>query len=829
MPTVTYTPPGVQLSAFALQTAVYVYDVTADDGNSLTLLPNVQCWEIQTKEGNDPPTAHLSYILDDRSLSMGIPSQFQQLWPLDLPTPNLVGSYIATPSLRIVVQGMYPDGSFRTLFDGFPRMPTTQVAGNNQAVTFGAVGVAIRAWDSPIKGRFERDNDDPNEGNIFFINRPCRFNPVHPGDPSGQPNCTPDDADVNEGDDSISYPVFLDPSIQRTPDPRTFWTLGKAVRYILSKYNPPSDDEEDEDQDGGDSGNATYHQFIQNPDFSQLSEILDNRRPKDGMEYYDPNDPSTYDASPIILRDFDCTNMAWPDALERLLGYNGFGMSWVLQQDDFGQPNNTFNVYRKDAGNPAAPKVLLFAVDGTPMNPATQNVGTLHGSFDYHGVANQFIIESHPNRYEVSIVLAPGFTPTKGDELAASRKQFLKQNLDGATKEIRQKYRYYIADECGDGYFNDRTGQTTGATGTTGGVPTSGTGGGVGGGKPKGGTPIPGMFVTGTALDLGSLWPDVDPGDGTTPVSPYVVRYRPCAKKLLTLDGNGDEYKAQLAFSRDYTGEVAVLWDGKTGHWQPIDDGSWELLPDRIGIMFTSEDPEAIKIGAYTGGNPQEKSKILRGITCQANPKPFPIPPLADTNQSQQLFFLRLTTVIESDTTLEATAPRRDASPLPNIVERRIDAKEHWRYDVVTKNSAFFTVASANFAPDEGNADDTDDRDQIVLDKQGNLVIRDDTAAATDYATQLRSVHEFPMCSTAFTIPTFTMAYNIGDRISLISGRNVSLQTNAGTEQQEGEQFPTVVGVSWDFQTHQTTTLQLADRRREPQTPNARVGHRTVN
>ncbi len=47
---------------------------------------------------------------------------------------------------------------------------------------------------------------------------------------------------------------------------------------------------------------------------------------------------------------------------------------------------------------------------------------------------------------------------------------------------------------------------------------------------------------------------------------------------------------------------------------------------------------------------------------------------------------------------------------------------------------------------------------------------------------------------------------------------DVSLLVNAGIEQGEAPSYPSVVGLTWDFQeAKQSTTLQLADRRLEPQ------------
>ncbi len=57
----------------------------------------------------------------------------------------------------------------------------------------------------------------------------------------------------------------------------------------------------------------------------------------------------------------------------------------------------------------------------------------------------------------------------------------------------------------------------------------------------------------------------------------------------------------------------------------------------------------------------------------------------------------------------------------------------------------------------------------------------------------------------------------IGDRISQINGRDISLLVNSGIEQGEAPSYPFVVGLTWDFQGDgQSTTLQLTDRRLEP-------------
>jgi hypothetical protein len=59
----------------------------------------------------------------------------------------------------------------------------------------------------------------------------------------------------------------------------------------------------------------------------------------------------------------------------------------------------------------------------------------------------------------------------------------------------------------------------------------------------------------------------------------------------------------------------------------------------------------------------------------------------------------------------------------------------------------------------------------------------------------------------------FTDAYQIGDRIRSILGRNLSLRTNAGAPTEEGEVYPAVVGLTWDFDGKQHTILRLSDQR----------------
>ena len=75
-----------------------------------------------------------------------------------------------------------------------------------------------------------------------------------------------------------------------------------------------------------------------------------------------------------------------------------------------------------------------------------------------------------------------------------------------------------------------------------------------------------------------------------------------------------------------------------------------------------------------------------------------------------------------------------------------------------------------------------------------------------------------PVLAGSITFPYITNAYVIGDNVSKIAGREVSLRESGGEGQGEGAQYPVVVAVMLQqSDSGQTTTIQLSDRRAEPQ------------
>jgi hypothetical protein len=610
-----FDPCDVPLATDAARVGVFRYD--AESGYEY--LPNVFCDSIREREGSQPPVARFHYLLDDSAVANDYPTQFEELWPIDSHGP-----YVVRGDDRLVVLAVSPNGGRMVLFDGFAQEPRVDLTPRAQEVSFTAVGAAVRCWDEPIGGRLERDADDPQAGAVVAIDHPARFNP------DGRPNCTPDGSDVDRDDPSVAYPVFLEPNIERSPDPRAYWTLGKFVRYVLAVHNDES--------------------YVANPDFTNLDAMLEACSPKNDQGYYAADAGDSIRES-LVLRDFDATNMAWPEALEQQLGYAGFALRFVTGQDETDAPRHSLEIYRKDATGSETDRELALPSRGDMLDPSRCNVSGLHLARDGGSVVNAVTVETRPRRVELSVILAPGFEPALGDEAASSRVRFLKASIDGASGTIRAKYRLYVADEAGDGHWDHAADSWT-APGAPG-------------------------------LDLASVFPDTDDGKPS-----YVRRLRPGSYTLISTDTADRPIRAQLALSRDYSGPSPAVWDG-SGTWQPI-SGGWRLLEDRLGIEVTAEDPEAWAIGSYSGSTPQEPSQTLRGITSQANP-----------SGPNTWFHLRLTTVIDDDLIVPAATDARRASPTRFVRRRRADARDHFRLDSVAAKSLYNSTDKAIVVRDD--------------------------------------------------------------------------------------------------------------------------------
>lgn len=745
------SPP--ELSGNAAFVVVCKYDPDAGENKAkFTIIPNVKCETIAEREGLEPSTARFHYVLDGTG-EPDWPSQFEEIFAL---IENKGKSrnkedaarraarrkrYVVMPEDRLCVlvfQDAKSSSDYQIYFDGFAESPEVHVGPSGQSVTFTASSVGIRLWDTPITDRMERNARIPNLETVAFDDQILVENTVV-FNPDGKPNCTPDGSDSSFFADSEAaepfkrqdFPIFLEPGIKENPSPLTFWTIEKVARYLMVRGN-------------------SEEKYVANPDFSTLKDLLNSRRPKDDQEYFNPDDKDTYQENAVVVTEYDVTGKRWPEALQSLVSHYGFGSKYEIGTDENGEPDNIIDLYRKDGTGISDPKDIYFQQTGQALDPAKTNTQEFNVTRDYKNTYNAVIVDTKPELWEVSIILAPGFQPASGDEAPTSRTSYTKANLDQASSTTLNKYRLYIADETGAGHLKieAKVGDTAATEWEK----------------------FPFLFA--------KIFPIRKNDQGDTVVG-HSYRLRPGKPKLISVGEDRRPLETRLDISTDFAGEAPYLWDG-TGTWQPVTSG-WTLLKDRLGIYINCDDPGAWKTCQYTGPNGQVLSPVVDGIASQSNPDPA-------ENSTTKRFYLMLTTVIESDKRPVKLVEKRASSALKFNRTLYSHSKETFAKKTLSANSKY------------------------NIDPEHNVII-DNTDLIKAYAAQQQQAHENPQIAGAVMIPYLDRGYQIGDAIKSVAGRDLSLQINSGVEQGESARYPLVVGRTFRFHPVQHTELQLSDHR----------------
>ncbi len=741
-----WTPQGPALSTLAIPVSVYKYDPEKDGEDRFQYRPNSFAEQIEAKESCVPTACRLSYILDIIAQARGWPASFEQLFPLDSrPSP-----YAFANDDQVVVLASMPDETTKVLFHGYAQAPQLDLEPGSQHVTFVAYGAAIRCWDNVIDYRRQRNNDAlaqddeaegeaSGEGTYCDLLKPVHFNPLRVG------NMIPADAPMETLDNGRdSYPIFTDDALWKyyedanTAKP-ALWTLSGFVCYILAVYNDELD--------------------VSSPSFQGLVELLDARVPRDDL--YDPSDPSTYDANPIVIPDFDVTGMRWPEALAKMLEMHGFAMRFetYLKSDDGGPLiGNKLVVYRRDQAGPQAPKSVFLPPLGTGVDQEYANVGSVHLAWDLMAVRNAVSVEMGIEEAEQTYILAPNFEPDEDEADAPARKIFRKSQLAQASDATRKAYRQYVAIDGNGRYWSYADEEFKR-------------------GDPRNGDPLKRLAYY--KSDPASKDPVYESPEGSN-------AFAPTSQTLATKDDKGQIRKAILDIwlptrpGTDPGRDPGVMGTNITdsglddGDWYNVPDG-WQLLEDRIGINITAEDPEVFSIDKSN-----KRIHLISGSTPTDNIGTIGSP----------TFMFRLTVTTQLPERVPVNVGMRAASPTKFPRWMLVDRQDQYKIQIA-----------------EGGGLD------LLNDDANSTYPRDDYQAAKDEAVTMRNRHEFPPLAGSITIPELSLAYNVSDRIRGIVGRDISLQCNAGTDD-EAPTYPWVVSVTWNFTgPSQTTTLQLSDRR----------------
>lgn len=271
-----------------------------------------------------------------------------------------------------------------------------------------------------------------------------------------------------------------------------------------------------------------------------------------------------------------------------------------------------------------------------------------------------------------------------------------------------------------------------------------------------------GHYLIGTAAPLNGAF-DFNP---LLKTGEWVKRRRKPIGTLFSKTPDGKPRKASLAYSVDYSGARPSIWD-QTGTWKNIPSGmGWELLDDRIGFRVTADNPNSWGVGR------DPLPIVLRLVEKFA------------TEGAEKITF-RLTVCYEEDQDLSVSTTRRDESPVPQKIERVIDARDKYQKNVIDAKGEFNTTANP-------------------------VTDRDDTEAAKAMAVVYQLSADMGVLEGACEIPYLTKYYEIGDRISGIAGRGLGFRTDGGSSSGQ-KVYPIVEGIRWTLGGRQSTTLFLSD------------------
>lgn len=469
-------------------------------------------------------------------------------------------------------------------------------------------------------------------------------------------------------------------------------------------------------------------------------------------DYFDPADPSTYTKRDIILPETDVTDRAWPDAIEMICKRNGIMMCFRLATYQ-GLPKTYLDIYRLDKPDRSNYKDIYLQPAGTDLDPTVNNVSQGRLATDTSGIINQVIVRTAPIRYESGLILAPLFQIDLVNDFNNKDKYSVTNEKEDVSL---RPYRWFGIDECGEGHSEPSFGFRTGGLQTFDNW----------------------NWVT-KAFDLTPIL-GLDLDDNPN----YAERRRPTLQELWSKDKDGEYYKFRLYVSVDYSGPVPAVWDGKSGIWYRV-YGGFRPLGDRLGIRVTQQKPDEWNKGKADKGvtYPQQISGgTVKLITWMSNP-----------DVTHRLSFtLMLVCAFDGDHPLPILAGKRDTSSTIFEITRVIDLADKLRPGIIHPSSLFH--------PDHGQAD------AEPLDA-GNT-----EDEAYGYALNKRETHQYGTVAGDINIRRITFAYQIGDRIRQIAGRNASLRINRGGDL-EADIYPRVVGITYKVQNTNETQLVLSDQR----------------
>jgi hypothetical protein len=193
--------------------------------------------------------------------------------------------------------------------------------------------------------------------------------------------------------------------------------------------------------------------------------------------------------------------------------------------------------------------------------------------------------------------------------------------------------------------------------------------------------------------------------------------------------------------------------EGVSGEWKTVQPGSYTVLEDQIGVLFTGQKPpDDIRFAGADGDGAEVK--------------------------------LRITGTVAGDARLFREATRRAVSPNGNDVVVMLDVSDRFHDRQVQTTGDYASVL-----PDTYGKDDRDDGDDLE-----------------EYVGMVQDVEDCARIHAAFRLHGICLEYELGQLITRVAGRNISF--NRLAEASEEKRYLQITAIEYHWQ-QQTTVLHV--------------------
>ena len=242
--------------------------------------------------------------------------------------------------------------------------------------------------------------------------------------------------------------------------------------------------------------------------------------------------------------------------------------------------------------------------------------------------------------------------------------------------------------------------------------------------------------------------------------------------------------------------------------WDKVNDGDDQTLQRR---------PPVVELSLDAGNNWQDVNDVYHvrlmndriGLILEETDHP-PLELMSAGDDAR----VRITCTIRGDRRVNFTTTRQPVSPNSNDIKVLINAENQFhnrkRQETGDHKSELIAAADIDFGSstwETGGADEDTAREQFDYQNDSVEVTGADDPAIETYAEALADVEESADLVAAINLYYISFGYQIGDLITRLAGKNISLNRNSDSK--SVKRYMQISAIDWDFE-NQSTTLTIS-------------------